>query len=398
MAATNYTSRNILWSVITALADGDFVTMTALYDEALKRLHDGQGALLGRIATVYSDLVSQATGTKARIVGNVDMTAFNYNSGIALNGLTVVVDEDTTTAQTCTFDNAVTGPDVLLTQLTAQAGTNLVWSLNESGYLVVQSKTVGTGSTIALGSGTAHSTIWPSPTITSPGAGTVNDGGSRIGLAAIGSLPAGTLRSMLVAIESVTSGVAASIASRVAKAGDTMYGNLAFGSGTKVVYSEAVERPARGQWVLSSSVTDLSISEGGGTLTQIATAQAVVTADYVFYPITGDTMTGIKISVNATGSGHSGMPATKPSITLWKWVYGAIAPSIVAGPIEDPETTVVDYEAIHEVEITGLSEVIASNARYFLRFSSEDGANQTAGYIVTHVSMSVTSGGIPPGL
>jgi hypothetical protein len=201
MAATNYTSRNILWSAITALADGDLVTMARLYEEGLQRLHDGQGALLGRIATVYSDLVSEATGTKARIVGNVNMTTFNYNSGIALSGLTVIVDENTTTAQTCTFSNAVTGPDVLLAQLTAQAGTNLTWSLNDSGQLVSTCGTTGVTSTIALGAGTAHSTIWPSPTITTPGAGTVNDGASRIGSAAVGAISAGTLRSILVALE-----------------------------------------------------------------------------------------------------------------------------------------------------------------------------------------------------
>jgi hypothetical protein len=215
MAATNYTSRNILWSAITALADGDLVTMTLLYNEALQRLHDGQGALLGRVATVYSDLVSQATGTKARIVGNVNMTAsdtaFNYNGGIALSGLTVIVDENTTTAQTCTFSNAVTGPDVLLAQLAAQCPTNLIWSLNDSGQLVCECQTTGGTSTIALGAGTAHSTIWPSPTITTPGAGTVNDGVSRIGSAAIGSIPAGTLRSILVALESAIAGTATDI-------------------------------------------------------------------------------------------------------------------------------------------------------------------------------------------
>jgi hypothetical protein len=225
MAATNYTSRNILWSVITALADGDLVTMTLLYNEGLQRLHDGQGALLGRIATVYSDLVSEATGTKARIVGNVNMTTFNYNDGNALSGLTVIVDENTTTAQTCTFSNAVTGPDVLLTQLTAQCGTNLTWSLNDSGQLVSTCGTTGGTSTIALGAGTAHSTIWPSPTITTPGAGTVNDGASRIGLAAFGSWAGGTLQAFLTTVADGATTTAA-LAAKVAKAGDVMTGDL----------------------------------------------------------------------------------------------------------------------------------------------------------------------------
>jgi hypothetical protein len=205
--ATSRTSSNIFWTTITSLVAGELLTKARLYTEALHRLQDNDGALLGRIAKVYSDLVLQDTGTKARIVGNVNMTTFDYNSGIALSGLTVIVDENTTTPQTCTFDNLVTGPDILLSQLTAACPTNLIWTLNDSGQLVSESQTTGAGSTMALGAGTAHSTIWPSPTITTPGAGTVNDGASRIGVAALAALSGGTLRSVLLALEGAILGV-----------------------------------------------------------------------------------------------------------------------------------------------------------------------------------------------
>jgi hypothetical protein len=244
MSATNYTSKNILWSFITSLADGDFVSMARLYEEGLQRLHDGQGALLGRIAKVYADLSSTTIGTKARIVGNVDMTSFNYNSGIALSGLTVIVDEDTAAAQTVTFDNTVTGPSVLLAQLTAQAPTNLIWSLNDSGQLMAESQTAGAGSTIALGAGTAHGLIWPSPTITSPGGGAVNDGALRIGLAAFASWGGGNLRDFLVAFEAAANATSVAVATKVAKAGDTVTGLLAFsGASAQIQYRAPIELP-----------------------------------------------------------------------------------------------------------------------------------------------------------
>jgi len=262
--ATQRSSSNIFWTTITSLVAGELLTKARLYTEALHRLQDNDGALLGRIARVYSDLVSQAVGTKARIVGNVDMTGFNYDGGVALSGLTVIVDENTTTAQTCTFTNAVTGPDVLLSQLTSQAGTNLIWSLNDSGQLVCECQTIGGTSTIALGAGTAHSTIWPSPTITTPGAGTANDGASRVGIGAFASWGGGTLRDFLVAFESAASATATAVALKVAKAGDTVTGPLIFsGSTARVVYREPV--------TLSGSTSTLTLNFDFGIVPDAAT-------------------------------------------------------------------------------------------------------------------------------
>jgi hypothetical protein len=145
-------------------------------------------------------------------------------------------------------------------------------------------------------------------------------------------------------------------------------------------------------------VTDLSVATGGGVLTQINTAQVAATADYKFFPITGDTITGITIAVVYTGVPHGGEPGTKPTITLRKWVQGAAVPVVVAGPVTDPETVAGDYENPHEVSITGLSEPITDTTEYFLRFTSEYGANKEPGYTVTHVFLTTTSGGLPPGL
>lgn len=119
-------------------------------------------------------LLGLTDATYANVVGTVDLTVFDFNSGIALDGLTVIIDEDTTTAQTCTFSNAVTNTTELLAELTAAISTNITWSLVSGRYLVATSDTIGTASTIALGAGTAHTALFGTPTITSPGTGTTN--------------------------------------------------------------------------------------------------------------------------------------------------------------------------------------------------------------------------------
>ena len=391
MAATNYTSRNILWSFITALADGDLVTMTLLYNEGLQRLHDGQGALLGRIATVYSDLSSTAVGTKARIVGNVDMTAFNYNSGIALSGLTVIVDENTSTAQTCTFSNAVTGPDVLLTQLTAQCGTNLTWSLNDSGQLVCTVGTIGAGSTIALGAGTAHSTIWPSPTITSPGAGTVNDGASRIGLGAFGSWGGGTLQAYQESFHASVTAIAASVVGKVAKAGDTMTGALTAPSliindvnNTVTVATRGVTRSVSS--TSSVDLTEWSQADTGRFVSLVDTGSRIVMPLDVPH---GATLINAIVTFTGAG-GHAALPAVMPSVTIVKTNLLTGADTTISDT-DDPSATVGAYQAIHTFGPTSLSEVIDKSVyRYNLNVSSEAGANALSGGVLFGVRVTAT--------
>jgi hypothetical protein len=393
MAATNYTSKNILRTTITALADGDYVTMQRLYNEAVLPTFDSIGGLLGRIATVYSDLVSQDVGTKARIVGNVDMTAFNYNGGIALSGLTVIVDENTTTAQTCTFTNAVTGPDALLTQLTAQAGTNLTWSLNDSGQLVCTCGTIGTGSTIALGAGTAHSTIWPSPTITSPGAGTANDGATRIGVGAIGAIPAGTLRAFLIAAEGT-------VTNALLKSGGTMTGHITFTSPFAVAYNATFSRTSHGNWTIPVTVTDWVFAPLAIPL-QSNTAQAVTTIDHDLDLITGDTLDGVDVWSYHDGVPHGALPGTMPAIRIWRIPTNATLADAVAlggADVTDPSASVATYEAKHAVTITGLAHTVLANSRYFVRYYSEDGANDEPGRYLTSVVINGTSKGLPPGM
>lgn len=117
-------------------------------------------------------LLGFTAATKAKVVGNVNMSTFAYSGGTALDGLTVIVDEDSTTAQTVTFGNSITNSTDLLSALNSGT-TAMVFSLNASNFLVVESDTIGNASTIALGAGTAHSAVFGTPTITSPGTGTI---------------------------------------------------------------------------------------------------------------------------------------------------------------------------------------------------------------------------------
>jgi hypothetical protein len=190
MAVASVTSEGTLRLTGVELSSAGSINFTAGSPDAL--------ALLGLTAA-----------TSASVQGNANITTFNFNSGVALDGLTVIIDEDTTTAQTVTFSNAVANSTQMLSELNVGT-TNITWSLNGS-FLVATSDTLGPGSTISLGSGTAHSVLIGTPTIVSPGTGTVGTAGALDGLTVIyeGDATSGsqtwTLPSAGSAIDSYTS-------------------------------------------------------------------------------------------------------------------------------------------------------------------------------------------------
>jgi hypothetical protein len=131
-------------------------------------------------------LLGLTASTKAKVVGNVNMLTFNYDTGTALDGLTVIVDENTTTAQTVTLGSLVGTYTSLLSALNTGT-TNITWTLDGSGFLVAECDTAGIASTIVLGAGTAHTAVFGTPTTTSPGTGptTVGTAGALDGLTVI---------------------------------------------------------------------------------------------------------------------------------------------------------------------------------------------------------------------
>jgi hypothetical protein len=411
--ATDRSPIAYIWPTLKAFATGDVITRELLRDSINKAGDIGYG-VLAALNERFQQLGSTNAGTSAVQRGTVVMGTLAFYDPVdvpvgSLDGLTLILETDLAGPVTVTFAQP-TSPVHVATQINTQGAVlGLVASCDTGvdpntgaivaanvGKLLLVRPSGASADLIVKGAGTANAILGlPLVDTTVSGAGTVNDGASRIGLGAFGSWAGGTLQSYL---QTVVAAAVLSVATKVAKAGDTMTGDLTFAATKRVKYSDSTTRPARGQWVLSTGATDLSIATGGGILAQTNTAQAVVSADYEFYPITGDTITGIKIAADYNGVPHGGEPGTKPTITLYKWPVGDATPTIVSGPVTDPETVASDYENPHEVAITGASEVVNDTTKYFLRFTSEDGANQEAGYRVTHVLLTTTSSGLPPGL
>lgn len=177
-------------NVLAKIADVTSESAASVTNEGYLRLTGAAVSSAGSIAFGAGtpdalSLLGLAAATKAKVVGNVNLASFNYDSGNALDTLTVIVDENTAAAQTVTFDNSITNSTLLLNALNTGT-TNLTFSLNGSNFLVVESNTLGNASTIALGSGTAHTAVFGTPTITSPGTGsTVGTAGTLDGLTVI---------------------------------------------------------------------------------------------------------------------------------------------------------------------------------------------------------------------
>jgi hypothetical protein len=382
--ATNRSATNVFWSTMIDLADTELVTKALLYVGALHRLQDNAYYVLGKVGQVYADLVSQAAGGNAFSVGNVDLTLFNFDGGIALNGLTIIADEDTTTAETCTFGNTITSPALLLAALTSQAGTNKTWSLTSAGYLRYQSNTVGAGSTVAAPTGTAATALFGSASTTSPGSSSANDGASRIGVAAIGSLiSAGTLRAALTALESAVTTATTNITNKVAKAGDTMTGGLTAPSLTVNNASNTVALTSRSVTRSDGCVVGYDDSDWVATSNgeMGVLVNTIATLPVEFYPPHGQTLNSVTISWQGTG-GHAGLPATRPSVEVKRTNLTTGSVDTLGGPVNDPSASVVDYESIHDIAVTGINDVVDRSAyRYHVTVTSEGGANALAGAV-----------------
>lgn len=196
--ASQRTALSVFWTSLTSLVDGELVTMELLYKQGLHRIHDSAKYALEYGIGILSLLASTTDGTQATITGSVDISTFDFQSGLALIGKTLVIDEDTAAAQTVTFNTAITNPSELLLALAAGAPTNLSFSYSPTGRLTVKSNTVGSGSTLAAITGTSALALLGAQTYT-PGSGDANDGTSKIGLGPIPSAMwvGGTLRDFI---------------------------------------------------------------------------------------------------------------------------------------------------------------------------------------------------------
>lgn len=87
----------------------------------------------------------------------------------------------------------------------------------------------------------------------------------------------------------------------------------------------------------------------------------------------GQTITGITARVKGfSGASGTDIPGTPPSIQLvWQDVTSLTLTSL--GSQADPSTTVAGYNATHSIALTGLSEVVSSSRRYWVRLIGEAG-------------------------
>lgn len=91
-------------------------------------------------------------------------------------------------------------------------------------------------------------------------------------------------------------------------------------------------------------------------------------------------ITAIGALVNG-GTGHAGLPAGMPAITLFKDPFStSTTPSLVTGATAiDASASLVAYEAQHLIEVTGLTYAIEAGMTYEMRVNGESSTNALAG-------------------
>ena len=386
--ASSRTPQNIFWSTITSLVDTELVTMELLYNQALHRLHDSAYYALGKVAEVYQRFASQDVGTAAYITGSVDLTVFNFDAGIALSGLTVTFDEDTTTPQTVTFPNTITSIPLLIAELYAQAATNLDFEITSDGKLRAKSGTLGVSSTMATIAGTAAVALFGTQTSVA-GSGAVADGSVLVGVGAVGSFAGGTLRALLEIVVPAVDG----IVDRVAKAGDTMTGDLTMDATSEIKLADrTVTRHPRTPWTITYSGTPewLHLTNGHPAQQLAFTGSQVITRD--IDALTNDVITGFSVSCKFDGVHASYPPGQFPRVRLLELRDDGV--TIIVSTVVDAPASQLDYQSVHTISASGLSTTVVPGRQYRLEIRGE---NAQGGFQVYGSEIEVTTKGLPPG-
>jgi hypothetical protein len=221
-----------------------------------------------------------------------------------------------------------------------------------------------------------------------------NDGAKQIGAQASGALLAGTVRTQLDALDTAVTGLGTTKANL---AGAAFSGNVSLGASANVVFSPArsVTRASRmsvaipvtatSQWTLSLGGR---AAQSGGT----GTSRVHVDLDVA----TGDTLSGVRVYLQG-GGGHVGLPATMPNARLWYDDITTGTQNILGVLTSDSSGSVGTYEGVHYIEISGVSEVVSANRRYFVDVSGESGANAITGLTVLGAAPIMSVAGLPAG-
>lgn len=135
--------------------------------------------------------------------------------------------------------------------------------------------------------------------------------------------------------------------------------------------------------------TDSLAAAQGLIQTSIASTGRVMLACPHLPQIAVGNHTLIAAIVNFTGgSGHAGLPATMPHIDLYGQAFAGGAPTLL-GSADDTSASVVIYEALHAVSITGLTTPLENYETYYLAILGEASTNASTGLLVTSAALYV---------
>jgi hypothetical protein len=407
-----YTPLGYLWAQIQTLRTGDTATQQNLWKEGLHRIYDYAAGVYDSVLAVRAELASQAAATPALLRGSVLLGNITYYDPIntptgSLDWKTLILEWDGAGAATVTFATPQSPAEAIAAINTATAGaitasvddgvdpiTSTVTPANVGKLRLLRN---GSGASITVkGTGTANATLgFALVDTTNAGSGTVNDGTTKIGVAAIGSLiSAGTLRAALTALETAAGTATAAIAAKVAKAGDTMTGDLEFSGSAKVLYNVGAQRVSRTP-IESTSATVWLRNLFGNMKQDVASSggKLIVYLD----PVTGDRMTSVNVLRKFDGTHAVYPPANFPSYIVYK-VDGTGALSSLGSLTETPANEAA-YQALDEVTIPlTVPETIEEDADYRVVITGEYGANAEAGFEVWTATPIVISQNLPPGL
>jgi hypothetical protein len=223
--ATDRSPIAYIWPTLKAFATGDVITRELLRDSINKAGDIGYG-VLAALNERFQQLGSTNAGTSAVQRGSVVMGGLSFYDPVdvpvgALDGLTLILETDLAGPVTITFVQP-TSPVHVATQINTQgASLGIVASCDTGvdpntgaivaanvGKLLLVRPSGGTASLTVKGSGTANAILGlPLIDTTTTGAGTANDGASRVGVADLAAISGGTLRAVLLALESAILGI-----------------------------------------------------------------------------------------------------------------------------------------------------------------------------------------------
>lgn len=87
----------------------------------------------------------------------------------------------------------------------------------------------------------------------------------------------------------------------------------------------------------------------------------------------------VLILQGGAGGAHTALPATLPTLELYRFPEAGGAPVSVSGPHADLSATFAAYDAAHVISASALAHAIVAQNRYIMKVTGETGAGSGAG-------------------